>query len=99
MRLIFGRFEGTACAAGRAFNTGDASFLKLTACHFNHAKIGAFGARSGGHLLTDRVAMSCPFNGEDARDFEGPGLVVAPLDNGGCCGKLLGTVEGLPNNC
>jgi hypothetical protein len=62
MRPIFGRFEGTACAARRTFNTGGTSFSKLAACHFNDAQIGAFGARSGDDLLTHRVAVRCPFN-------------------------------------
>src|SRR5256714_8021328 len=33
---------------------------------------------------------------EEERDFEGEGLVVAPLDNGGGDGELLWNVEGLP---
>ena len=62
MRSIFGRFEGTACAAGRTLNTGGTRFLKLATAHFNDALIGAFGTRSGEQLFTYRIAMSYPFN-------------------------------------
>ena len=34
---------------------------------------------------------------EDELGFGGTGSVVEPLDNGECCGELLGNVEGLPN--
>ena len=51
------RFEGTACAAGRTFNTGRASILKLAACHLDDAEIGAFGARCDDDLLAHRIAV------------------------------------------
>ncbi len=51
-----------ACTASRTFNTGGASFLKLAACHFNDAQIGAFDARSVDYLLTLWVAVRCPFH-------------------------------------